>query len=135
MADLLKVDEDSYVVRLGSPLTGKAANIYISLSSNTISSYPLLKKALLTNFHTTSDGYHTKFHGTKIHGGNSYQQFSAQLMRFFQTWIDSSKAESNYDSLKDFIMLDQFLALLSTDLWGFSEGAVTKDLCGSCPAR
>lgn len=42
VADLLKVDTDSYEVRLGSLLTGKAADIYLSLTPEIAVSSPLL---------------------------------------------------------------------------------------------
>lgn len=47
IAELLKVDKEVYAVRLGSLLSGKAAKIYSSLSSEIITEYDLLKRSLL----------------------------------------------------------------------------------------
>ena len=56
VAELLDVDPASYAVRLGSLLTGKAAEMYTSLSADVTKDYKLLKKALLTGFNKTPDG-------------------------------------------------------------------------------
>ena len=50
------MDLASYAVRLGSLLTGKAAEMYTSLSADVTKDYKLLKKALLTGFNKTPDG-------------------------------------------------------------------------------
>ncbi|XP_076030282.1 uncharacterized protein LOC143018628 [Oratosquilla oratoria] len=55
IAELLKLSPDSYAVRLGSLLTGKAADMYISLSPEVTKNYELLKKALLSGFNKTPD--------------------------------------------------------------------------------
>lgn len=44
VAELLDIDHESYPVRLGSLLTGRAVNVYTSLSSEITSNYLFLKK-------------------------------------------------------------------------------------------
>ena len=128
VAELLNVDEESYAIRLGSLLTGKAADIYISLSSEITKSYPSLKQALLTAFHKTPDGYRAEFRGAKVKSGESYQQFSTQLTRLFQAWLETSGVDAAYDSLKDFMILDQFLASLAPELRLFVKERLPKTL-------
>ena len=46
-------------------------------------------------------------------------QFSVHLTRLFQSWLESSKINENFKSLKEFMVLDQFLASLNPDLRTF----------------
>lgn len=127
VAELLELDKDSYAVRLGCLLTGKAAELYISLPSETTKDYGELKKALLTGFSKTPDGYRIDFRSTKIKVGQNYHQFATQLTRHFQSWIESSKVLENYDDLKEFMVLDQFLSSLTPELRLFvKERRTTK---------
>ena len=66
------MDLASYAVRLGSLLTGKAAEMYTSLSADVTKDYKLLKKALLTGFNKTSDGYRAEFRNVKISLGETF---------------------------------------------------------------
>lgn len=116
IADLLKLDEDLYAVRLGALLSGKAGKVYSSLSPQIISDYDLLKKALLKSFCKTSDGFRQDFRSSKIQPGETYQQFSIHLKRLFEQWLEASKVGSSYDALMDFMVYDQFLSSLSPDL-------------------
>lgn len=43
VADLLNIKKESYAVRLGSLLTGKAVDVYTSLSPEITKDYDLLK--------------------------------------------------------------------------------------------
>ena len=76
IAHLLNVDETTYAVRLGSQLTGKAAEIYTTLPPEATGDYKLLKEALLKGFKKTADGYQFDFRCAKIRDGENYQQFS-----------------------------------------------------------
>ncbi|XP_076039591.1 uncharacterized protein LOC143024613 isoform X1 [Oratosquilla oratoria] len=119
IAELLKLSSDSYAVRLGTLLTGKAADMYISLSPEITKNYELLKKALLSGFNKTPDGYRVDFRNAKISPGETFLQFSFQLTRLFQAWLDSSEVGNTFNDLKDFMILDQFLSSLHPDLRAF----------------
>ena len=119
IAELLKVSREDYAVRLGALLSGKAAKIYTSLSSEIVTDYDLLKKSLLRSFCKTPDGFRVDFRSSKIQPGETYQQFSIQLGRHFEQWLESCGIEPIYTSLKDFMVLDQFLSSLLPDLRTF----------------
>lgn len=116
VAALLNVDVDTYAVRLGSLLTGKAADIYTSLSPEITSKYECLKKALLRGFSKTPDGYRNDFRQSKIKTGESFQQFAVQLGRMFDLWINSRNIVTDYNSLRSFMILDQFVASLPAEI-------------------
>ncbi|XP_037784772.1 uncharacterized protein LOC119580748 [Penaeus monodon] len=66
VADLLNLKKESYAVRLGSLLTGKAVYVYTSLSPEITKDYGLLKKCLLDSFAKTPDSYKVDFRSAKI---------------------------------------------------------------------
>ncbi|XP_047478945.1 uncharacterized protein LOC125032028 [Penaeus chinensis] len=66
VADLLNIKKESYAVRLGSLLTGKAVDVYTSLSPEITKDYELLKKCLLDSFAKTPDSYRVDFRSAKI---------------------------------------------------------------------
>ena len=119
VAELLNVRQDSYAVRLGSLLTGKAAELYTSLSADVTKDYDLLRKALLTGFNKTPDGYRAEFRNAKISSGETFQQFSSHLTRLFQAWLEASEIGNTFADLKEFMILDQFLSSLHPDLRTF----------------
>ena len=116
IAELLNVDKDSYAVRLGSLLTGRAVEIYTSLSPDITKDYDLLKAALIRGFNKTPNGYRNDFRTAKIGPNETYEQFSIMLGRHFDSWVNACDVTQDYASLRDFCLLDQFIASLSPEL-------------------
>ena len=106
IAELLNLDRNSYAVRLGTLLTGKAVSIYASLPLDVIKSYDLLKNALLTGFNKTPESYRLQFRSLKISPGETYEQFCAHLGRCFDNWLTSHSIDKSFESLRDFIIYD-----------------------------
>ena len=116
VAELLGIDTDSYAVRLGSLLTGKAVNVYTSLSPDITKDYDSLKKALLFSYSKTPDGYRMDFRTSKIKAGETYRQHSISLTRHLEQWLQSKNVPETFSGLKDFVILDQLMSSLSADL-------------------
>ncbi|MPC38080.1 hypothetical protein E2C01_031581 [Portunus trituberculatus] len=119
VAGLLHLESSTYAVRLGCLLTGKAANLYVSLSPETTNDYDALTKSLLTGFKMTAERYCLDFRNTKIRDGENYSQFSVHLTRLFQSWLEASQVQESFHSLKEFMILNQFLASLNPDIRTF----------------
>lgn len=128
IAQLLKVEEDTLAVRLGSLLSGKAAELYSTFDTNTISDFSLLKQALLTGFDKTPERYRQDFRSNKIKVGESYRQFSTRLLQLFDSWLEASEIPRTFDGLREFVVLDQFLASLFPDLRLFIKEQDVTDL-------
>lgn len=111
VSELLEVDKSRNAILLGSLLTCKAAEMYTSFSVEITKDYDLLKKALLTGFNKTPDGCRAEFRSAKISPGETFQQFSFHLIRLFQAWLEASGVGNDFDILKDFTILDQFLPI------------------------
>ena len=128
VGNLLGIPENSYAVRLGSLLTGKAVDIYTSLSPEVTSDYAQLKQSLLQGFNKTPSGYRKDFRSAKIRVGETYKQFSVQLGRLFDQWIDGWEVEKTYEGLRSFMILDQFTSSLTPELRVFVKEQDGKTL-------
>ena len=116
IATLLQVDKETYAVRVGSLLTGRAAKIYSSLPTDTISDYDKLKKHLLRAFNKTPETYRSDFRRSKISSDETYSQFVEILSNKFDFWYDSIKDKRSFEDLKSFIISDQFMTAVEPDL-------------------
>ncbi|XP_037804877.1 uncharacterized protein LOC119599206 [Penaeus monodon] len=116
IASLLNFREETYAIRLGSLLTGKAVDIYTSLPPEITSDYKLLKKALLRGYSKTPASYRNDFRTAKIKCGETYEQFAIRLGRLFDYWVDACDITKDYESLRDFMLLDQLMSSISPDL-------------------
>ncbi|MPC32498.1 hypothetical protein E2C01_025810 [Portunus trituberculatus] len=128
IATLLTIDEESLAVGLGSLLTGKAAELYFTFSTDTISNFSLLKRALLTGFDKTPEWYRLDFRNCKIRVGENYRQMSTRLQQLFDSWVESCHISPAFESLRKFIIFDRFIASLSYDLRIFLKEQDTTNL-------
>ena len=103
-------------VRLSCLHTGKGAEFYTSLPSSTTKDYELLKQALVTGCSKTSDGYRVDFRSTKIKVRQKYHQFVTPLSRMLASCVESSAVADAYANLREFIITDQYLSSLSSEL-------------------
>ncbi|XP_076049187.1 uncharacterized protein LOC143029893 [Oratosquilla oratoria] len=127
VANLLQIEEDSLAARLGSTLTGKAAELYSTFDLATISNFSLLKHALLTGFDKTPERYRLDFRNDKIRVGENYRQFATRLRQLFDNWLEACKVPKTFEALRQFVVLDQFLASLIPDIRLFiKEQSVTS---------
>lgn len=111
IAQLLQIDQNSYAVYLGSLLSGKALQIYSSLSEDITSDYNSLKAALLAGFNKNRETYREEFRNARIGSSDTYSQFAVRLDRLFELWVNSHNSfNKDYDSLKDFMLVDQFMS-------------------------
>lgn len=128
VCDLLELSRDSLAVRLGSLLSGKAAEIYSSLTPNVTGDYDRLKEAILKAYNKTYDTYRSEFRTSRIDSNVSYVQFVTTLGQKLDFWIESSKITKSYENLREFIVLDQLLAGVPAELRLFLKERGTMSL-------
>ena len=116
IASMLGWDKDSWAVKLGSLLQGKALDVFSSLGVSVTSDYESLKENLLKGFKCTTEQYRQEFRSARIGAHLNYSQFLIFLFRQFDFWINSTSISKDYKSLRDFIVGDQFLSTLPVDL-------------------
>ena len=116
ICQLLKVPTSAYPVTLGALLSGRAVEIYASLSADVTADYGKLRSALLTAFNKTPDGYRHEFRAARIKQDETYAQFFENLSRKFEYWVDSLSISHTYEALKEFILVDQLLSTINPEL-------------------
>ena len=116
IASFLKLDPNSYPVRIGSLLGGKAYKIYAALSPEITDDYQSLKPALHSGFNKTTDSYRNNFKAARIGSGETYQQFVVQLGSLFDHWFDSRGITKSFEYLREVFIVDQLLSSVPVPL-------------------
>ena len=116
IASMLSISQDSYALRLGTVLSGKAMDVYASLSDDITKDYSRLKSALLTAFNKTPDGYRFEFKSAKVGQNETFEQFASGLSRKLDFWLDSVGVEKTYDGLRNHLIYDQIISSVGHDL-------------------
>ena len=104
IADMIKIPESDWSAHLGSVLSGKALDIYVSLPSNVTVSYSLLKTELLKGFNRSVEYYRSEFRSARVEAEDSFTQFVTRLRRYLGLWLDSARVRHSFDDLCDFII-------------------------------
>ena len=116
IAELLSLPADKYSPILSSLLTGKALEIYIGLSAEITEDYQSLKAALLKGFRKTPGSFRLEFKNARPKFHETFKQFATTLERLFDYWISAAEVPNTFEGLRDFIILDQFMAAIPDDL-------------------
>ena len=116
IAELLNLIRNTWAIHLGTLLSGRAVEIYASLPDSVTADYDDLKKALLSGFNKTPETYRQEFRNLRIRPDQTYEQFSTQLGRHLDLLLESRDTAKSYEGVRDFVILDQFLASVSSEL-------------------
>ena len=79
-----------WAIKLSALLTGKAMNVHTRMSNADTSDYDKLKKALLTRYNYTEDGYRKRFREVKPDTEETPDQFVIRLKNYLTTWLELS---------------------------------------------
>ena len=118
-------NSESWAMRLGSLLRGKYLKAYSSMSAEVTGNYETLKAALLFAFQMTPDSHRRNFRKARLESNESYAQFSANLARLLDYWIESLNIDKDFLALREFILMDQFLQACNPEVRVF----VKKHTC------
>lgn len=81
LARLQGWSQETWAVRLGTLLKGKAREVYTGLSEQEASRYDDLKAALLLKFEVSADSYRVQFWQARKESGDSYRRHVSNLQR------------------------------------------------------
>ncbi len=101
---------------LSTLLKGKSLEVYSRLTQNDAEDYDAVKTALLKRYEMTEEGFHQRFRSIKIETGESFSQCTVRLDNYFTRWIELSSTAKTYEALKDLLLREQLLNLVSRDL-------------------
>jgi hypothetical protein len=112
----LKWKKEQWSMFLGVHLQGSALSVYHSLCVSGSVEYDILRRALLTKFLCTKDGYRDRFRGCKPDADESFLSYATRFAHLFDRWIDMADIEITYAGLRDLMLCEQILAAVSKDL-------------------
>jgi hypothetical protein len=115
-AHSLKWELEEWSRCLGAHLQGGALTLYHSLCAKGMVEYEVLKKALLTKYQCTKDGYKDKFRACKPETDESFLSYSTRFQHLFDRWIDMAETEKTYEGLRDLLFCEHILYSVSKDL-------------------
>ena len=110
-------EKDTWAIKLSALLTGRAMDVYTRMSDADASDYDKLKKALLTRYNYTEDGYRKRFREATPETEETPDQFVIRLKNYLAKWLElSGSSPQNFDALVDLIVKEQFINACSEDL-------------------
>ena len=99
------------------------------MSDADASDYDKLKKALLTRYNYTEDGYRKRFREATPETVETPDQFVIRLKNYLAKWLElSGSSPQNFDALVDLIVKEQFINACSEDLAMYLLERGPKDL-------
>ena len=122
-------EKDTWAIKLSALLTGRAMDVYTRMSDADASDYDKLKKALLTRYNYTEDGYRKRFREATPETEETPDQFVIRLKNYLAKWLElSGSSPLNFDALVDLIVKEQFINACSEDLAMYLLERGPKDL-------
>ena len=93
-------EKDTWAIKLSALLTGRAMDVYTRMSDADASDYDKLKKALLTRYNYTEDGYRKRFREATPETEETPDQFVIRLKNYLAKWLElSGSSPQNFDAL------------------------------------
>ena len=122
-------EKDTWAIKLSALLTDRAMDVYTRMSDTDASDYDKLKKALLTRYNYTEDGYRKRFREATPETEEAPDQFVIRLKNYLAKWLElSGSSPQNVDALVDLIVKEQFINASSEDLAMYLLERGPKDL-------
>ena len=122
-------EKDMWAIKLSVLLTGRAMDVYSRMSDADASDYDKLKKALLTRYNYTEDGYRKRFREATPETKETPDQFIIRLKNYLAKWLElSGSSPGNFDALVGLIVKEQFINACSEDLAMYLLERGPKDL-------
>ena len=80
-------------------------DVYTRISDTDVNDYDKLKKALLTRYNYTEDGYRKRFREIKPETKEAPDQFVVRLKNYLAKWLELSGSSSgDFDAIVDLIV-------------------------------
>ena len=122
-------EKDTWAIKLSALLTGRAMDVYTRMSDADASDYDKLKKALLTRYNYTEDGYRRRFREATPETEETPDQLVIRLKNYLAKWLElSGSSPANFDALVYLIVKEQFINACSEDLAMYLLERGPKDL-------
>lgn len=126
IATALDWPKDMWPILLHCKLVGKAQEVVSSLSLEEGLNYDVLKETILRAYELVPEAYRQKFRIHKKPSGQTFVEFAREKGVLFDKWCTSSGVKSNFESLRQLMLLEDFKNALPEKLVVFlNEQKVT----------
>ena len=119
---------DKWALNLSALLHGIALDVYNRQPVNDTSNYDSLKEALLRRFLLTEERFREKLRTAKPERGESFGQFMTRLEGYFNRWIELGHVDKTYQGLKDALLREQAMSVVTRNLRIFIMERKPKDI-------
>ena len=119
---------EKWALNLSALLHGIALDVYNRQPVNDTSNYDSLKEALLRRFMLTEEGFREKLRTAKPERGESFGQFMTRLEGYFNRWIELGHVDKTYQGLKDALLREQAMSVVTRNLRIFIMERKPKDI-------
>ena len=106
-------------LHLISNLTGKSLDVVNTMSSADRTNYGKVKRELMEYFHLTEEGYRRKFRSVRPNKDERPKQFAVRMKGYFDKWLEMSNIQTDYESLIDLVIREQFMNCCPREVVGF----------------
>ena len=124
----LEWPKDRWAINLSALLHGIALDVYNRQPVNETSNYDSLKEALLRRFLLTEEGFREKLRTAKPERGESFGQFMTRLEGYLNRWIELGHLDKTYQGLKDALLKEQAMSVVTRNLRIFIMERKPKDI-------
>ena len=108
--------ENVWSTLLQSALKGKAQETFAALSVDDSSDYDVVKSAILKAYELVPEAYRQKFRNYKKDDKQTYVEFANQTEVYFDRWCSAKKVISDYEKLRQIVLIEQFKRCVHDDL-------------------
>ena len=115
VASQLEWEKVKWAIIVQSVFVGKAQVAYSLMNGEDSSDYDKVKEAVLNAYELIPEAYRQKFRSWTKRPFQSYVEFAMQKQAHFEEWLRAQKV-SDFDSLKELILLEDFRNNLPRDL-------------------
>ena len=107
IAESLKWPKESWTLLLQSVFTGKAREIYSSLSIEQCH-YEAVKKAVLKAYELVPEAYRQKFRSAKKESNQTHVEFARVQEQMLDRWLSSKNVNEDFKQLRQLVLIEQF---------------------------
>ncbi|BFZ24546.1 hypothetical protein BsWGS_27585 [Bradybaena similaris] len=113
------INEKHWPTRLMELLQGDQLALIFSLSTSDRLSYEKIKEALLLRFGLTTEKLRRKFWETLAEKKQTFLEYSSHIQHLFDRWIQSTKIDQSFKSLRELIITSKLLDSVDKPLYSY----------------
>ena len=108
--------ENLWPMMLQPALTGRAAEVFTSLTREQQKEYQVVKSLILKAYELVPEAYRRKFRDLKKKNEQTHVEFLREKERFLEKWLTSKEVGTSYERLKSLVLMEEFQSCVRQDV-------------------